>query len=563
MAWSNHTAGLAAMAVTAGELRANDSKIPGPTSQRNLIRWLLAPLLVSLGYYLGAEIAFYIGTSSDEIFALFWPPNVILFFALVTAPQRRWWLYIAAVFPAHVIAETVVGMPLGQMLVAFVTNCCVALLNAYLVQTFVDREARVDTFRKTLRYIGISAVLAPAISALGGAFVPILGGGSSADYWLFWSHWYMANAVPNITLGFAFLAWRLDAIIPWPLSLSRRHIEPALLALALVAVCIITARLGSRLSNGFLASALLLPLPLVLLAAFRFGEKGASGALLTVAVILTWYTLHETGLFHGLDPAHGVLALQLFLTGLSVPVLLLAALIDELRYAEQTTRALASYVMRAQDDERRRIARELHDSTGQNLIGATLLSDRLERMIPKAGRPLLQQLDASLRQSLREIRTLSYLLHPPLLDEAGLSLALSSFVEGYVERSGIDVTLDVSKQIGRLSPTTELVLFRVVQEALTNISRHSQSATASIRLEQQRSIFTSQAILTIEDAGKGIPTSRLKNGSLDGENTGLSGVGLASMRERLAQVGGRLEIQSVPGHTRIRASVPLAPPSPT
>jgi two-component sensor histidine kinase len=172
-------------------------------------------------------------------------------------------------------------------------------------------------------------------------------------------------------------------------------------------------------------------------------------------------------------------------------------------------------------------------------------------------RPLLQQLDASLRQSLREIRTLSYLLHPPLLDEAGLSLALSSFVEGYVERSGIDVTLDVSKQIGRLSPTTELVLFRVVQEALTNISRHSQSATASIRLEQQRSIFTSQAILTIEDAGKGIPTSRLKNGSLDGENTGLSGVGLASMRERLAQVGGRLEIQSVPGHTRIRASVPI------
>ena len=165
------------MAVTAGELRANDSKVPGPANQRKLIRWLRAPLLVSLGYYLGAEIAFYIGTSSDEIFALFWPPNVILFFALVTAPQRQWWLYIVAVLPAHVIAEAGVGMPIGQMLVAFLTNCCAALLNAYLVQTFVDREARLDTFRKALRYIGISAVLAPAISALGGAFVPILGGG--------------------------------------------------------------------------------------------------------------------------------------------------------------------------------------------------------------------------------------------------------------------------------------------------------------------------------------------------------------------------------------------------
>jgi len=119
------------------------------------------------------------------------------------------------------------------------------------------------------------------------------------------------------------------------------------------------------------------------------------------------------------------------------------------------------------------------------------------------------------------------------------------------------VTLDVSKKIGRLPPTTELVLFRIVQEALTNISRHSQSATARIRLEQQRSILASHAILTIEDAGKGIPSSSLKNGSLKGESTG-SGVGLASMRERLAQVGGRLEIQSVPGHTTIRAIVPIS-----
>ena len=516
---------------------------------------LKTPLLVSVGYYLGAEIAFYIGTSSDQIFALFWPPNVILFFALVTAPQSRWWVYLAAVFPAHVVAETGVGMPPGQLLVAFATNCLVALLNAYLVQIYVDPEARLGTFQRGLRYIGASAVVAPAVSALGGAFVPILGGGRLQDYWLFWLHWYLANAVPNITLGFAFLAWRFDAAIPRLSLLSRRHIEPALLGVGLVIVCTVAAQLGRSASSAYLPTVLLSPLPLLLLAAFRFGEKGASAALLTVAVILTWYTLHRKGLFPDLDAGRNVLALQLFLTGLSTPVLLLAALIDELRCAEQTMRALVSSVVSAQDEERRRIARELHDSTGQNLIGATFLSDRLEPMVSKEGLPLLQQLETSLRDSIREIRTVSYLLHPPLLDEAGLSLALASFVEGYAERSGIAVRLDVSKEFGRLAPSIELVLFRVVQEALTNISRHSQSTTARIRLQHRPSVGGSQAILTIEDSGKGFTASGSMVGSLDGEIR--PGVGLAGMRERLAQVGGRLEIASAPGNTTITATVPI------
>jgi two-component sensor histidine kinase len=296
---------------------------------------LRGALLLALAYYVGAEIAFYIGTLSDQIFALFWPPNVILFFALVIAPPRLWWLYLAAAFPAHVIAETGVGMPIAQLLVAFFTNCLVALLNAYLVQKFVDHEARLDTFNKTLRYIVVTAGVAPAVSALGGAFVPILGGGAFHDYWLFWSNWYMANAVPNVTLGAGFLAWRFDRM-SWPLSRpSRRQIEPVLLSLGLVIVCIITVTLARHLQTyAFLPTVLLLPLPLVLLFAFQWGKKGASGALLIVAVILTWYTLRPRGVFQDLDPGRAVLALQLFLTGLSVPVLLLAALIDELRDAE-------------------------------------------------------------------------------------------------------------------------------------------------------------------------------------------------------------------------------------
>src|SRR5262245_46723846 len=116
---------------------------------------LQGPVIVSLMYYLGAEAAFFIGTLSDKIFALFWPPNVSLFCALMFVSQRRWWLYVVAVFPAHAIAEHGVGMPVLQMLVAFVTNCMVALLNAYAVRRFVGDPPWFGSFKKATNYIVI------------------------------------------------------------------------------------------------------------------------------------------------------------------------------------------------------------------------------------------------------------------------------------------------------------------------------------------------------------------------------------------------------------------------
>src|SRR5262249_38681054 len=155
----------------------------------------------------------------------------------------------------------------------------------------------------------------------------------------------------------------------------------------------------------------------------------------------TWEALHGVGPFPHSSPERGLLALQLFLTGISIPILLLGALIDELRRTERTTRDVAASAMRAQDEERRRIARGLHDSTGQNRIAAPLIAGRIEHSLPEAARPAFRQLEEMLQQSIGEIRTVSYLLHPPLLDEAGLALAVRNFVEGFGERSGIAVDL--------------------------------------------------------------------------------------------------------------------------
>ncbi len=129
---------------------------------------------------------------------------------------------------------------------------------------------------------------------------------------------------------------------------------------------------------------------------------------------MTWSTLRGHGLLSGHDQEISVLALQLFITGLSIPILLLGAMVEELRNAGKTTQALAASLMRAQDEERRRIARDLHDSTGQNLIAASLLAGRLRDSLASEAMPLLHELEQNLKQSNRELRTVSYLLHPPI-----------------------------------------------------------------------------------------------------------------------------------------------------
>jgi signal transduction histidine kinase len=515
-----------------------------------------APVLVALAYYAGAEAAFYVGTLSDRIFAPFWPPNVVLFCALLLSSERRWWVFIAAAFPAHVVAELGVGMPAAQLLVAFVTNCMVAVLNAFALRRLLNGPPWLADLRKASVFILITAGIGPAVSAFGGAFVQILGGGAFTRYWQFWIDWYFANVLTSLTLGALFLAW-LDAH-PKALAEVPRHrmIEAALIAVALVVVCAIALDLSaSMVARGFLPALLYSPLPLVLWAALRFGTKGASSAILVVTVVVMWRTLKGQSPFLSDDPETNVLALQLFLVGLAIPLLLLGAAIEELRQAESTTRQLAGAVLRAQDEERRRIARELHDSTGQNLIAASMLVDRLRKAAPTSAPATVDQLEQTIHQMIDEVRTVSYVLHPPLLDEAGLEDALRVYLEGLCQRVALTIHFDVASDIGRLPADVELALFRVVQEAVTNVSRHSSGTTARIRLCRGTVRGKRGVILTVEDAGKARSAfDRVSTATAD--ITPPNGVGLASMRERLSQIGGSLDVDFDIAKTTVTAFVP-------
>ncbi|HMC83795.1 MAG TPA: PAS domain-containing protein, partial [Candidatus Polarisedimenticolia bacterium] len=223
----------------------------------------------------------------------------------------------------------------------------------------------------------------------------------------------------------------------------------------------------------------------------------------------------------------------------------------ELRVQERTAqlREVSARVTRLQDDERRRLAQELHDTTGQNLVALKMNLGAVQespiRLDPKTRKTLAESQELA-EQCIREVRTLSYLLHPPLLDERGLASALRVYAEGFSERSGVSLDMENLEEFGRLPQELEIAVFRLAQECLTNIHRHSGSATARVRLEKT----DSEVRLEVSDAGHGFSAGPPR----DMEERG---IGIRAMRERARQLGGRLEIDSGPSGTRVLAVLPL------
>jgi signal transduction histidine kinase len=222
----------------------------------------------------------------------------------------------------------------------------------------------------------------------------------------------------------------------------------------------------------------------------------------------------------------------------------------ERQVAERTAalRQLSSSLMRSQDEERRRIARELHDSLGQYLAG---LSMELYQLAETGDRQFLSDARKTLDTCISETRTLSHLLHPPLLDEVGLTSAVQWYVEGFVVRSGIEVELEVIK-IPRLPRHIETTIFRVLQEALTNIHRHSGAKKAKVSL----SYCPSKIMLDVIDHGKGMPQAHFDRFQSSGT---AGGVGLAGIRERISEISGELQVTSSSQGTQVRVAVPLNP----
>lgn len=211
-------------------------------------------------------------------------------------------------------------------------------------------------------------------------------------------------------------------------------------------------------------------------------------------------------------------------------------------------RALSSRVVNAQDDERRRIARELHDSVGQDLAAAKMAIDGMRSVERAEGKNWVEQAAEAIDGAIKTLRSLSYLLHPPLLDESGLRSGIEWYVDGFTKRSGIRTCLEVEPlQFPRLSIDLETALYRIVQEALTNVFRHSEARNAWVALKRNGN----RVLVSVRDDGKGIPEhiEQLRPGSL--------GVGIGGMKHRIAEFEGELRLQNLAPGTLVEVIVPV------
>ncbi len=311
-----------------------------PGRGHTVLRVVATALVVCVAYYIGARIGFVLRFPPATPSVL-WPPNAILTATLLLAPAQRWWVYLIAVFPAHVLVELEAGLPWPLILALFATNCSEALLAAVGVRRFSDEPTRFDTLRRVAVFVVAAGFAAPFFSSFADAAA--VAGLNAEHYWLVWRTRFFSNVLTELTLV-PTLMIAVTAGPAWLRGASpSRRLEAALLAVGLTVVGLLTFSGlidGPGAIPGSPRTPLAFLLPFLLWAAVRFGPGGVSLSLLTSAVLAIWAGTNTAGggPFTSLPPSEGVLALQIFLTAVAVPLMGLAGVIEERRRTQDALR---------------------------------------------------------------------------------------------------------------------------------------------------------------------------------------------------------------------------------
>jgi len=552
-----------------------------------LLRIVLSALLVGAAYYVGAKIGFALTFRIFPVSTL-WPPNSILFAALLLSPKRSWWVPLLATFPAHLLAQLNADIPTAMILCWYISNCSEALIGASLLRYLTKSEVDFDNTRHVSVFILVS-LLGPFLSSFLDAGFVMLNHFGNSGYWEVFRLRFFSNVLASLTLVPLIVTWR-DGGLPSITNASvKRYLEAALLAIGLLLVGVVSFG-AYKLQQETTPALLYLPLPLLLWAAIRFGPKGSSAAFVLVTFFEIWAAIHGLGPFTAQDTQitaqntqMNALSVQLFLILASLPLLFLAALIKEreqaheaasqkevrlehaLDLAQQASQALSDSQQKlhnshnqirkllgrlidVQESERRRISRELHDDLNQKIATLSVSISRLKRKIPMPEGELITELDL-LRESANsltnEVRRLSHQLHPAVLEHLGLVTALESYIISFTDEEQIEVQLNAEIGDERIPFQTSICLYRIAVEALRNVSRHSGAKSAAVSLKRVSNILE----LQVADSGKGFDVDLFRQGG---------GLGLISIEERLRLLQGSCEISSAPAQgTTLVARVPL------
>ncbi len=550
--------------------------MPVPTDKRWLSIWSIKRATDSVPLITGLAVVYFIACKFGLQFAVVhpsatavWPGTGIALAAMLLLGYRVWPGIFLGAFAVNI---TTAGSLLTALGVAG-GNTLEGLLGAYLVTRFANGCRVFERAEDIFKFSLLACMLATTVSASIGAATLVLTGFSHGNQpQAIWLTWWLGDMTGAILVTPCFLLWFSAR------EERRDRGRVAMQAAAMVSLLLV----GVFLFSGFLSRnpyenpLKFICTPFVVWLAFELRPRAVSLAMLAFSAVVIASAFHAA---RGAEISNqSLMVTQVFLgvaglTALLVSVAVternrhehrlekaraeledrvgertseLAARIARQERAEEAVRGLTGRLLKAQDEERRRIARELHDSTGQSLAIVIMDLTKLSKNAAGQSMELSRKLEENaeiVRGISHELRTTSYLLHPPLLDEMGLRAGLRWYIDGFKERSKIEVSLNMDENL-HFPADLELMVFRVVQECLTNIHRHSGSATAAISLHNSDHTLE----LEIRDEGRGIVPDKLAGGV---------GVGLRSMRERAKAFGGDLKIASNGTGTVVRAAIPL------
>jgi len=488
-------------------------------------------ILVSLSYYVGSQIGFFL-TPRTEPIATYWPANAIVMAALLLMSPRRWWHLIIGVLGAHLLVQLPRGIPLTTSLGWFAGNTGEAVIGAALLYRFQKREPLFESVRGLFYFLSVGVFLAAFVTSFFDAAVVVITQ-RGQYYWILWLTRLLSNCLAAMTIVPMILSGGNGAL-GWLRKLSApRILELVTLALLIIPVTILVYG-GVNLSAELIPALVYVPLPFLLWACLRFGVGGLAACGTTIALISFHYVLEGRGPFSSATLKENIFFLQLLLAVVIIPLMLVNAVLLERRRTERKLQQSRIRLIETQEQERRRIARELHDDIGQQL---SLIKLELHQISEAGVEHVPVSLKLPLRSAMRQIdsvseaiRTVSHGLHPAHLDFLGLVPALKGFCSELRQQTDMKIHLREGDLPRHMDHEVSLCFFRVAQEALSNVIKHSRAKNVDVELKTEGG----DLLLRIMDDGIGFGS----------DNHHSAGLGVVNMKDRVESLGGTLQITS-------------------
>ena len=458
--------------------------------------------------------------------------------AMLLVPRRNWLVLIPAGLAGAAIENLQLGFTLGATSLFFLADTIQFLIIGLGLGYSFDGVPRLNSSKALAKYCFFAAFLGPLVGAFIGA------NASSGSYAVNWRVWFFSEMLSFLTITPAILSWA-SAGRAW----IHRPVRSAVEAAALLGTLAILGYLVLVAPWKTLPSTLYFLVPLLLWAALRFGSLGVSTSMIAISSLSIWGAMHGHGPFTGPEPTRNVLSMQVFLIFAAAPFMVLAAVVEERASARLVERELSRRLISAQEQERSRIARELHDDICQRLALLSMEVDQANRSANESAYTTTERLkDIRLHCSeiAGDVQLLSHELHSSKLDYLGIVAAIRSFCHEFSKQHEVSVEFTNSDVPAELPREFSLCLFRVAQEALHNAAKYSGANGFLVELGRAGN----EVRLEVKDTGIGFD---VKEASRKG------GLGLVSMQERVRAVNGRFYVESKPGAgTKIIASVPAA-----